>query len=115
MPAMSATRGDNEIGRNYHRLVANGKNKKVALIATERKLLILMYTLWNSEQPYNPNYQRLKTSGFHEEEVPSSSSTRRVEKMYCTPKVVAAVRLTTTQNEPLYDHSSDVLLRQLQI
>jgi len=115
MPAMSATRGDNEIARNYHRLVANGKNKKVALIATERKLLILMYTLWNSDQPYNPNYQGLKTSGFHEEEVPSSSSTRRVEKMNSTQKVVAAVRLTTTQNEHLYDHSSHALLRQLQI
>lgn len=115
MPAMSATRGDNEVARNYHRLVDNGKNKKVALIATERKLLILMYTLWNSDQPYNPNYQGLKTSGFHEEEVPSSSSTRRVEKMNYKQKVVAAVRLTTTQNEHLYDHSSDVLLRQLQI
>ena len=115
MPAMSATRGDTEIGRNYHRLVANGKNKKVALIATERKLLILMYTLWNSELAYNPHYQTLKTSGFHEEDVPSSSSTRRVEKIDNTEKVVAAVRLTTTQNEHLYDHSSDVLLRQLQI
>lgn len=115
MPAMSATRGDTEISQNYHRLVANGKNKKVALIAIERKLLILMYTLWNSELPYNPNHQTLRTSGFQEEEVPSSSSTRRVEKMDCTEKVVAAVRRTTTQNEHLYDHSSDVLLRPLKI
>ena|GEM_PF-5039894 len=86
----------------------------MALIATERKLLILTYTLWNSDQPYNPNYQGLKTSGFHEEEVLSSSSTRRFEKMNSTQKVVAAVRLTSTQNEHLYDHTSDSLLRRLQ-
>ena len=41
----------------YKRLVAKGKNKKLALIAVARKLLLLIYTLWKNNTEYIPNYQ----------------------------------------------------------
>ena len=41
----------------FKRLVAKGKNKKLALIAVARKLLLLIYTLWKNNSEYIPNYQ----------------------------------------------------------
>jgi transposase len=41
----------------YQRLVAKGKNKKLAIIAVARKLLLLIYTLWKTNSPYIPNYK----------------------------------------------------------
>lgn len=41
----------------YLRLVAKGKNKKLAIIAVARKLLLLIYTLWKTNSPYIPEYK----------------------------------------------------------
>jgi len=40
----------------YKCLVSKGKNKKLALIAVARKLLLLIYTLWQNDFVYIPNY-----------------------------------------------------------
>jgi hypothetical protein len=40
----------------YVRLVSKGKNKKQALIAVARKLLLLIYTIWKNNTEYIPNY-----------------------------------------------------------
>jgi transposase len=39
----------------YQRLVARGKPKLVAITATMRKLLVIMYTLLKTQQPFDPN------------------------------------------------------------
>lgn len=39
------------------RLVSKGKNKKLALIAVARKLLLLIYTIWKNNTNYIPDYQ----------------------------------------------------------
>ena len=39
----------------YARLVAAGKPKLVAIAATMRKLLVIIYTLLKTQQPFDPN------------------------------------------------------------
>jgi hypothetical protein len=40
--------------------VAKGKNKKLAIIAVARKLLLLIYTLWKSNSPYSPDFKSVQ-------------------------------------------------------
>jgi hypothetical protein len=56
MPALSACRANPRLKELYKRLVAKGKNKKLAIIAVARKLLLLIYTLWKTNSVYIPNY-----------------------------------------------------------
>lgn len=56
MPALSAIRHNPQMKIFYQRLVAKGKNKKLALIAVARKLLLLIYALWKNNSVYDPNY-----------------------------------------------------------
>jgi transposase len=58
MPALSACRANPRLKDFYQRLVAKGKNKKLAIIAVARKLLLLIYTLWKSNSPYSPDYKQ---------------------------------------------------------
>ncbi|MFR9534968.1 MAG: transposase, partial [Rikenellaceae bacterium] len=54
MPAMSAC-SSNERMKEFYQRVNKGKSvKKIGLIAVARKLLLLMYTIWNKNEPcYN--------------------------------------------------------------
>jgi transposase len=56
MPALAAARSNPRFKELYQRLTTKGKNKKLALIAVARKLLLLIYTLWKNNTPYDPNY-----------------------------------------------------------
>ena len=56
MLALSAVRHNHKMKELYKRLVNKGKNKKLALIAVARKLLLLIYTLWKNNTEYIPNY-----------------------------------------------------------
>ena len=62
MPALSACRANPQLKTFYQRLLAKGKNKKLALIAVARKLLLLIYTLWKSNSVYIPNYHSLSSA-----------------------------------------------------
>jgi len=57
MPALSACRANPQMKELYKRLVSKGKNKKLAIIAVARKLLLLIYTLWKSNSTYIPDYK----------------------------------------------------------
>ena len=59
MPALSAIRHNSRLKEFYQRLVAKGKNKKLALIAVARKLLLLIYSLWKNNSVYDPNYKAI--------------------------------------------------------
>jgi transposase len=56
MPALSACKHNHKMKELFTRLVAKGKNKKLALIAVARKLLLLIYTIWKNNTEYIPNY-----------------------------------------------------------
>lgn len=55
-PAISAVQHNETLKKIYQRHLANGKKKMVALVAIERKLLGLIYTLWKKDCFYIKNY-----------------------------------------------------------
>lgn len=56
MPALVAIRHNPLMKEYYTRLVANGKPKKVAIIAVMRKLLVISYGVLKSEKPFDVAY-----------------------------------------------------------
>ena len=56
MPALSASRHNHHLKELYKRLVQKGKNKKAALIAVARKLLLLIYAIWKNDTEYIHDY-----------------------------------------------------------
>lgn len=54
MAALSASRFNPEIRDFYQRLVAQGKEKKLALAACMRKLLTMLNAMMRDNQPWNP-------------------------------------------------------------
>lgn len=59
MPSMSVSTKADTISPVYERICENKKIKMKGLIAVMRKTLVLMYTLWKSEEMYDPNYKHL--------------------------------------------------------
>lgn len=111
-PAMVATRYNPLLRQIYHRIIKDKPSKMIGLIAIQRRLLVLIYTLWKKDEVYKEPSSESETSGFQEEEVPSSSSTQRVDRKFNLDEVEGVLGQPSTQNEHLYDQSSDVLLRQ---
>lgn len=65
MPAVAAITHNENLKKFYERLNEKFSYKKQSLVAVMRKLLILIYTLWNSGEDYDPKYQwKKKTGGF---------------------------------------------------
>jgi len=62
MPALTAIRCNKELKKVYIRLCKTKINKKIAIIAVARKLLILIYCLWKKNEKYIENYQNLKAA-----------------------------------------------------
>ncbi|MFA7157345.1 MAG: IS110 family transposase, partial [Bacilli bacterium] len=61
MPSFSAVRHDSKnIGVFYNRIYENTGYKMKGYTAVQRKLLCLIYTLWNKNEPYIENYEELK-------------------------------------------------------
>jgi transposase len=56
MAALVATRTNPVIRRFYKRLLARGKQKKVALTACMRKLLVILNCMIRDHQPWRPNW-----------------------------------------------------------
>lgn len=61
MPAVGAARFNEKLKNLYTRLVIKKNNKKIALIAVARKLLLLIYTIWKNNTDYIPNYSPEKS------------------------------------------------------
>ena len=56
MPALVAIQHNPVVRDFYQKLLANGKPKKVALIASMRKLLVISYGVLKSNTDFDPNY-----------------------------------------------------------
>jgi transposase len=61
MPAICAARYNPALREYYHRVVEKRGIKKIGTIAIARKLLGLIWTIWKSGVPFDPNYGRLPT------------------------------------------------------
>ncbi len=57
MPAMTAATHNSNIRTFYQRVNTDRKIKKHGIVAVMRKLLILIYTLWKKEEPYQIDYE----------------------------------------------------------
>lgn len=57
MPAMTAATHNSNIRTFYQRVNTDRKIKKHGIVAVMRKLLILIYTLWKKEEPYQIDYK----------------------------------------------------------
>lgn len=60
MPSMTCVRCNPTLKQFYNRLKPNKAKPLVALIAVQRKLLILMYTLWKNEEVYDAGFETKK-------------------------------------------------------
>ncbi len=60
MPSMTCVRCNPTLKQFYQRLKPTKEKPIVALVAVQRKLLILMYTLWKNETVYDPGYETKK-------------------------------------------------------
>tara|TARA_R110002126_G_scaffold3946_1_gene21676 strand:+ start:345 stop:1418 length:1074 start_codon:yes stop_codon:yes gene_type:complete len=65
MPSMTCVRCNPTLKQFYNRLKPNKANPLVALVAVQRKLLILMYTLWKNEENYDAKFE-IKKQQKHE-------------------------------------------------
>ncbi len=57
MPAVSAIQYNKELRSFNERIMKNKTLKKQGIVAVMRKILILIYTLWNTDQVYIEDYQ----------------------------------------------------------
>jgi len=60
MPSMTCVRCNPTLKQFYNRLKPNKAKPLVALVAVQRKLLILMYTLWKNEEVYDAKFEKKK-------------------------------------------------------
>lgn len=56
LPALSAAKYNRHLKAVYQRLCISKNYKKIALVAVARKLLILIYSLWKKNEPFNDNF-----------------------------------------------------------
>lgn len=60
MPSMTCVRCNPTLKQFYTRLKPKKAKPLVALVAVQRKLLILMFTLWKNEEVYDPKFENKK-------------------------------------------------------
>ncbi len=60
MPSFVYIKYNKLVKVNYERINERKPSKMIGVIATQRKLLTLMYTLWKTDQDYIENYQQIK-------------------------------------------------------
>jgi hypothetical protein len=54
---MVATRFNPDIKEDYMRIIAKKPSKMIGQVAIQRKLLVLIYTLWKNNTAFIPNYK----------------------------------------------------------
>ncbi len=63
MPSMTAIRVNPSLKPFYERLKPKKQKPLIALVAVQRKLLLLMFSLWKNEMYYDPDYETKKRQG----------------------------------------------------
>ncbi len=79
MPAFSVVSNNEPVFKNlYERVFDNTKQKMKGYVAVQRKLLIMIYTLWKKNEKYDKKYYLKKKQDKHLEMQSKSSSFRSV-------------------------------------
>jgi transposase len=61
-PAMVACRYNPQLKDNYTRIIQKKESKMVGQVAIQRKLLLLIYTLWKNDTTFDPEYKKSSSS-----------------------------------------------------
>ncbi|WP_395054563.1 hypothetical protein [Flavobacterium sp.] len=61
-PALTAVRWDDNFKEMYAKLVSKQGIKMKALVAVQRKLLEMIYTIYKNKTPYDKNYEIKKSN-----------------------------------------------------
>ncbi|MFT4534619.1 MAG: transposase [Saprospiraceae bacterium] len=56
MPSMTAVRFNPKMREIYERINKNKSVKSIGLVAFQRRLLVLMYSLWKKNEAYDENH-----------------------------------------------------------
>ncbi len=75
-PAMVACRYNQELKTSYLRIIQKKPSKMIGQVAIQRKLLVLVYTLWKKNQPFIQGYKQ--SSSNHEIEAALDSSLKEL-------------------------------------
>lgn len=109
MPALNVVRHqETPFQRLQERVYERTKVKMKGYVAVQKKLLIVMYTLWKNDQPYNKIYEENMISGNDKQELlfPFFSKGESEE--------VVPQQSSTTLDELRYNESHEVLFPLLQ-
>jgi transposase len=104
-PALVASRHNPELKDDYQRINVGKASKMVGITALQRKILLLIYTLWKNNEIYKET--KNGTSGNQEAKL----LLRHRDEV---PKKIGNPRELPTQDELPHNQSTEVLLRQLQ-
>jgi len=104
-PALVASRHNKELKDDYQRINVGKASKMIGATALQRKILLLIYTLWKNNEIFDEKKER--TSG--NQEIKSLLRQRDI-----VSKKVGNSEELPTQDELPYNLSTEVLLRQLQ-
>ena len=103
---LSVVRYNPKISEFYNRLVAKGKEKKLALIASMRKLLVILNVMIRNKQKWNEHKNENSETNQNEAQVAAKTTTKKPStktKKATTVKSVAftkkAKRTTTIKNQ----------------
>jgi len=61
-PALVATRFNPDLKTTYMRIIATKTSKMIGQVAIQRKLLVLIYTLWKTNSNYIPGYNEVAST-----------------------------------------------------
>jgi transposase len=104
-PALVASRYNEDLKGDYQRINIGKGSKMIGITALQRKILLLIYTLWKNNETYKSQNDR--TSGDQETEI----LFRHRDEV---PKKVGNPSELPTQDGNQFDQSTKVLFRQLQ-
>ena len=57
-PALISSLHNEDLAKTYHRIIENKPSKMIGITALQRKILILIYTLWKKNEAYIENYPK---------------------------------------------------------
>lgn len=97
-PALTSVKHDSNMRNFYNRLFDRQKVKMKSYVAVQRKLLVLIYTLWKKDEEYNPNYR---------EEVKNKMNKEGVKKEVKGEVVMKEIN-TSNKPQPIKINTSDV-------
>ena len=113
MPALNVVTYNEPVFVNlYERVFDNTKIKMKGYVAVQKKILVIIYTLWKNDQEYNRDINQEITS--RKDESKKTFSLNKKGTTTNSLKVVVLPVSSTTQDEHQYEKSHEVLFPYLQ-